>query len=263
MATKQNKQQTALLERDDLEATYACLKSWEEGSEEPGLRRLFAFFNSGDHSGASQPHRHVQFLPVEEMARGEKPGRWKLLIDLIEECGISRDQSSSKRFVGLYSTLLTSYTGITDLKSHPALPFAQYGRSLHPTISASELYETYIRLYQVAEAAVCNYIQNHPGSLNLHPTEGGSNPISYNLALTTSFMAICPRRQEGELLRRSDGSEIGSVALNGTLLAGTLMVKGVGEWETLKTSKSSFDGILEAAGIPQSAIDSQSEHNKL
>jgi diadenosine tetraphosphate (Ap4A) HIT family hydrolase len=82
LATKTNKQQTHILEQDDLEATYACLKAWgAEGKQ----KRLFAFFNSGEHSGASQPHRHLQFLPVENMRDHEEANGWDLLIDLILE----------------------------------------------------------------------------------------------------------------------------------------------------------------------------------
>lgn len=84
LATKTNKQQTHVLEQDDLEATYACLKAWGEGAAEGSKqKRLFAFFNSGDHSGASQPHRHLQFLPVEHMRDSEATNGWDLLIDLI------------------------------------------------------------------------------------------------------------------------------------------------------------------------------------
>ena len=94
LATKTNKQQTHILEQDDLEATYACLKAWSQDQGEDGKqKRLFAFFNSGDHSGASQPHRHLQFLPVENMRDHEEANEWDLLIDLIlkgEQC--TRDQ---------------------------------------------------------------------------------------------------------------------------------------------------------------------------
>jgi ATP adenylyltransferase len=80
LATKSNKKQTHVLEQDDLEATYACLKAWQHDSKQ---KRLFAFFNSGDHSGASQPHRHLQFLPVETMRDSEVTNGWDLLIDMI------------------------------------------------------------------------------------------------------------------------------------------------------------------------------------
>jgi sulfate adenylyltransferase (ADP) / ATP adenylyltransferase len=96
LATKENKQQTALLEEDDLEATYECLKAWERSPEETNPGRLFAFFNSGDFSGASQPHRHVQFLPVASMQEGSTAYRWTMLIDLIEEQASSARSSMSR-----------------------------------------------------------------------------------------------------------------------------------------------------------------------
>lgn len=72
-----------MLQEDDLAATYACLKAWKGQTTDDSRRRLFAFFNSGEHSGASQPHRHLQFLPVEAMRSGEKPSDWDLLMDQI------------------------------------------------------------------------------------------------------------------------------------------------------------------------------------
>ena len=77
LATKDFKQQTDLLEKDDLEAAYACLKAYKDNGEE-----LFGFFNSGDHSGASQSHRHIQFLPVESMRSGMEAGaKWNVLAE--------------------------------------------------------------------------------------------------------------------------------------------------------------------------------------
>jgi sulfate adenylyltransferase (ADP) / ATP adenylyltransferase len=77
LATKSFKDQTDPLEQDDLEAAYACLKAYRDNGEE-----LFGFFNSGDLSGASQPHRHIQFLPVESMRNGiEESDKWDVLAD--------------------------------------------------------------------------------------------------------------------------------------------------------------------------------------
>ena len=66
-----------MLEEDDLGAAYACLTAYRENGEE-----LFGFFNSGEHSGASQPHRHIQFLPVESMRSGIENGQnWEVMAD--------------------------------------------------------------------------------------------------------------------------------------------------------------------------------------
>lgn len=84
LATKLDKQQTQFLEEDDLAATYACLRDWSQPADAAGEQpRLFAFFNSGDHSGASQAHRHVQFLPIEDIRGGSAGEAWSLLADSI------------------------------------------------------------------------------------------------------------------------------------------------------------------------------------
>jgi ATP adenylyltransferase len=77
VATKKYKEQTDLLEEDDLEAAYECLSAYRENGEE-----LFGFFNSGQHSGASQSHRHIQFLPVDAMRSGIEEGQtWEVMAD--------------------------------------------------------------------------------------------------------------------------------------------------------------------------------------
>jgi ATP adenylyltransferase len=69
--------------------------------------------------------------------------------------------------------------------------------------------------------------------------------------MTTSAMAIVPRRNEGASIKNDRGIEVGSVALNGTLLAGTLMVKLEDEWNALRSDESQLDNILTTIGIPR------------
>lgn len=77
LATKTFKRQTDPLEQDDLAAAYTCVKAYRDNGEE-----LFGFFNSGEASGASQPHRHIQFLPIESMRSGIEEGvEWNVLAD--------------------------------------------------------------------------------------------------------------------------------------------------------------------------------------
>jgi ATP adenylyltransferase len=95
LATKSNKQQTHVLEQDDLEAAYACLKAWQDGTGSK-QERLFAFFNSGEYSGASQAHRHLQFLPVQSMREGGAASGWDLLADLILTNKDAQSQGTSR-----------------------------------------------------------------------------------------------------------------------------------------------------------------------
>ncbi|KAG9950051.1 HIT-like protein, partial [Aureobasidium melanogenum] len=228
IATRLNKQQTHMLEQDDLAATHACLKAWEENKQNG---KLFAFFNSGEHSGASQAHRHLQFLSVEEMKRDQQDASsWDPLIERMLQAPAKEAK---------------------ELRTSPDLPFTHYATQLPQDPSPDTLYSTYNKLYEAAAAAVRSYISSNQNSgLELHPFEGGSSPISYNLAMTTSTMAIVPRRREGAAIKNSQGVEVGSVALNGTLLAGTLMVKLEDEWDTLRNDGLQLDEILTAIGIP-------------
>ncbi|KAG9630546.1 HIT-like protein, partial [Aureobasidium melanogenum] len=229
IATKLNKQQTHMLEQDDLAATHACLKAWEDNKQNG---KLFAFFNSGEHSGASQAHRHLQFLSVDEMKRDQQDASsWDPLIERMLQAPAKEAK---------------------ELRTSPDLPFTHYATQLPQDPSPDTLYSIYNRLYEAAAAAVRSYISSNQNSgLELHPSEGGSSPISYNLAMTTSTMAIVPRRNEGASIKNGQGVEVGSVALNGTLLAGTLMVKLEDEWNTLREDELQLDGILTAIGIPR------------
>lgn len=136
------------------------------------------------------------------------------------------------------------------------MPFTHYALPLPATPSAEQLQATYQRLYDAAAAAVRAYIALRKGDLELHPGEGGSSPISYNLAMTTSGMAIFPRRREAAELVDENGKQVGSVAINGTILAGTLMVKAEEEWNLFRGDSTQLDKVLETIGIPPSHTQS-------
>ena len=105
-------------------------------------------------------------------------------------------------------------------------------------------------MYEAGVKAVRDYVTYDPGSLKLHSTERGDVAISYNLAITTSYMILCPRQCGGTTIRRSDGTEIEAVELNGTLLAGTLMVKNEEIYDLLRGEPDRLESVLEATGIP-------------
>ncbi|KAF8650435.1 hypothetical protein AX16_005238 [Volvariella volvacea WC 439] len=71
LVTKEFKSQTSPLTPADLVQTYQFLVAAQRAG-----RHFFAFYNCGDLSGSSQPHKHIQFLPcppegppVERVAR--------------------------------------------------------------------------------------------------------------------------------------------------------------------------------------------------
>jgi ATP adenylyltransferase len=131
------------------------------------------------------------------------------------------------------------------------LPFEHYALLFGDEPSGPDLLSMYRDLYQASKAAVDRFIAANPGRLDLHANDDGDLPISYNFAMTTTGMVMMPRRSEGTILRRNDGSEIGFVALNGTTLGGTMMVKHQEEYDALRKKPELLDTVLTAIGIPK------------
>ncbi len=242
IATKANLPQTDILEETDLSATYACIRTWEEASSNDENGRLFAFFNSGDHSGASQIHRHLQFLPNQDMLLGSQPNDgWKLLIRSM------RSQAHSH----------------LPLLCNPALPFIHFATRLDAGISPASLYSKYLMLMRAALSAS----QSLPGEVSrdlddhVKIAENGRTTFSYNLALTTDTMAICPRKSESASIEGLN--EDHEVAINGTILGGTLMVKNETEWNTLRQNPHMLDSILESIGYPKCPSPPERSNNRL
>lgn len=253
LATKQFRSQTDLLDKEDLEATFACLHAWSspsgrqsETQSEPG--RLFAFFNSGDESGASQPHRHLQFLPVEDMR------------DQQEEEQAKSSSSEPSAWIPLIDRVATDDAAITEesgLRRLPGLPFKHFALLLPPSPSPDTLYQSYLSLYKAAveAAAVSSSWSPEEKAQKLAQTTGQS-AISYNFAMTESAMMICPRRSETAFLNQpaasvaNEGNCTGTVSLNGTILAGTLMVKHELEWDDLRNQPDKINLLLSVVGLP-------------
>ncbi|KAI1854658.1 hypothetical protein JX265_002297 [Neoarthrinium moseri] len=209
LITKSAKPQTHVLEQDDIAATYACIKAYRDNGKE-----LFAFFNSGPHSGASQPHRHLQLLPVDEMRAGlediKGEPQWGILAEEVQ-------------------------------RRTSDLPFAVLTETIAPEMAPEELHRKYLSLYRRAVNLV---LPNSDA-----PAEGEAK-ISYNMAMTSTTLAVCPRRAEGASIQSKTGDDAGFVALNGTLLAGTALVKNESEWDALRESPEKLLGVLNQIGIP-------------
>lgn len=216
------------------------MEEWRRAGRESahGEDTLFAFFNSGEHSGASQPHRHLQLLPVREMGFDVRGGDWRLLADCLMDEGRVQDGRS-----------LTPAVPV-DLSTRSSLPFRCFGTRLPESLTPEQLHELYVKMYMLSESAVREYIHRHPNATQLHATADGALPISYNLAMTTDSLLVCPRLSGGKAIRREDGMELDTVELNGTMLGGTLMVKNEEVYRILKGGGGLLDGVLEAVGLP-------------
>ena len=141
------------------------------------------------------------------------------------------------------------------LHSLPQLPFVHFAVAIPADASAERLYDRYRCLYEMAVQTCRTYAERHPDEKDIVEAqqEDCAAVISYNLALTTDSMVICPRRREGAMLKVDEGDaskSLGPVAINGTILGGTLMVKTEEEWRELQRDDSNLYNLLQAVGVP-------------
>lgn len=150
--TKQYKPQTTPLSPDELKATYSILKTLATDPKD----RWFAFYNCGQESGASQPHKHVQFMTL--------PKDFKPYPDFIV--------SESDSF-------------IPDTKreplQNPGIPMAHFIAKL-PT-NLNDLSEDDLIMY------FTSLLQRTLTVLR----ENDANSISYNVIMTTEYIMMVPR----------------------------------------------------------------------
>ncbi|KAL2258500.1 hypothetical protein VTK26DRAFT_8165 [Humicola hyalothermophila] len=305
LATSAFREQTHLLEPADLDVAYQCIEAYHnyhlhrhhrDGDEKdgdaadaqgqhhdqeqeqpaPGEGELFVFFNSGPHSGASQPHRHLQLLPVARMHEGldraQEPG-WTVLAR-----GLLFGESSGAASSGSGSSTSTSTSTRNGSSVRDQMPFATFAERITPPLPPSsssrgeptrrDLHATYLRLYRRACEAVlgCAAVAGDgSGSGSESVGQAGGEParISYNLAMTRDVMVVMPRVAEGQTVTattpgdgdRGDGvepgkREVGKLALNGTVLAGTALVKSQAEWDALRREPEQLKEILGRIGVP-------------
>lgn len=140
-------------------------------------------------------------------------------------------------------------------------PFVAFSEPISTETSPANLHAAYLRLYKKACQAVSQHTGTTTPSTDDIPTTGEVK-ISYNMAMTKDSLVICPRLSEGSEIKSSDtSSPVGSLALNGTVLAGTALVKSEAEWEALKESPSGLLAVLRSIGVPREEV--KDEQNKL
>mmetsp|Transcript_9445 Transcript_9445/g.57624 ORF Transcript_9445/g.57624 Transcript_9445/m.57624 type:complete len:324 (+) Transcript_9445:237-1208(+) len=154
VVTREFKSQEDPLESTDVEALWTTLQSYPSGA--------LAFFNSGPHSGKSQPHKHVQVIPL-PLAEGMPQLPFQ---HLLEQAWI---EAASKREGTLVDEACFSMK---------AFPFVNFACKLNALMSTSQVHHQYRAL------------------LDKMALQVKASPLSYNLLLTTEWMMAVPRRQE-------------------------------------------------------------------
>ena len=187
----------------DFEATWQVMLAMPNGG---GL----AYFNRGPLSGASQPHKHLQIVPLPLNPSPKYQFHDPPLWPLIEEA------TKGKRF------------GVDGAYQMPSLPFANFVTRLDPLTTTSEiLAATHTHLVELANSAVEAYSNGQPPAV-----------LSYNTVMTREFMLVVPRREES----------IGPISCNAMAFAGSFFVRGIDELEYIREQGPMK--ILSAVGYP-------------
>lgn len=160
---------------------------------------------------------------------------WEPLIDLV---GASQETTST-----------SPQTDEQRFKCISTLPFKHFALSLPPNPSPETLHGIYLSLYRAAVSA-----SGTEAGRDVSSPASGPAAISYNLAMTLSTMMICPRTSESARVPVDPGLagdivDPGVVSLNGTILAGTLMVKAEAEWDRLRAEPVLLGRLLRDVGV--------------
>ncbi|KAJ7187952.1 ATP adenylyltransferase-domain-containing protein [Mycena filopes] len=204
MVTREFRSQASPLMPPDLVQTYLLLAAARKRHN-----AMFAFYNCGDNSGASQPHKHVQFIPLEDE---DGPP--------IEHLARSvKLETSDTPFA-----LKLSYAN--HVFRFPDRFYSFSAEKLEPILA-----QAFLGLLDL----VISTIRHDP-----HYPAGKP---SYNVVLTLEHMHLVPRRQETHVL-----AETGDVlSVNALAFAGMMLVKSERELEAVKTE--GVDKILRAVGL--------------
>ncbi|KAH9895084.1 ATP adenylyltransferase-domain-containing protein [Cubamyces lactineus] len=204
MVTKDFQSQTSPLMPPDLVQAYLFLVAAKKAG-----RKFFAFYNCGDLSGASQPHKHLQLIPIED----DGPP--------VEKLARAAKIEHEERPFALSQ-----------------LPYANHVRRLPPSLPSASpaalepaLAHAFLELLDLAISTV-----RHDGT---YPP----GPPSYNVVLTLEHVHVVPRRRETHTLARTGEP----LSVNALGFAGMLLVKSERELEAVR--EEGVGAILRGVGL--------------
>ncbi|KAH9935653.1 HIT-like protein [Fomitopsis serialis] len=212
LITKEYQSQTSPLLPPDLVQTYLLLLAAQRTG-----RRYFAFYNCGELSGASQPHKHLQLIPVDDDGPPIERLARKTKIDYPGE---------PYPFPRYRAFALSS------------LPYANHVRRL-PTSLSSTSYDDLDRELSNAFLSLLDLVV----STVRHDPDYPSGTPSYNVILTLEHMHLIPRKKENHILEET-GEQL---SVNSLGYAGLLLVKSERELEVVK--RESIGRILRDVGL--------------
>ncbi|KAI8993865.1 ATP adenylyltransferase-domain-containing protein [Trametes punicea] len=215
MVTKDFQSQSSPLMPPDLVQAYLFLVAARKAG-----RKFFAFYNCGDLSGASQPHKHLQLLPIED----DGPP--------IERVARTAKIEHEDRPFTL-----------------PNLPYANHIRRLPPSLpsaSRSELEPALAHAFLALLDLVISTVRHDPS----YPR----GPPSYNVVLTLEHVHVVPRRRETHTLRGTGEA----LSVNALGFAGMLLVKSERELEAVR--EEGVGSILRGVALESVHEEQMDEH---
>jgi len=204
LVTKEFKSQASPLMPSELLQTYTMLLSARKIG-----KRIFAFYNCGDNSGASQAHKHIQFIPIED----DGPPIERLARQAQLEFA-DRPFSLTK-----LSYASHSYRFPTNLDTYPQERLEEL------------LANVFLQLLDLAISTI------------RHDPEYPAGIPSYNVMITLEHLHIVPRRLENYTLEET-GDKLNINALG---FAGMLLVKS--EEELAAVKREGVSKILRGVGL--------------
>ncbi|GAB5593016.1 bifunctional AP-4-A phosphorylase/ADP sulfurylase [Umbelopsis nana] len=192
LVTKEFKKQTDPLLPSDLRAT------WEILSQLP--QPALAFYNCGELSGASQPHKHIQIVPLTKSANS-------LPINVVYE------RISGRKAGEIYTIKSLPYIHVL-----VPLDLNFIGTSTDPEEVESYLGQMFFGLFD----SMIQQLRENDSQVT----------FSYNFILTSQYMMMVPREKEFWEVAEKDIK----LSVNSLAFAGLLLTKTSEELETLKYS---------------------------
>lgn len=221
LVTKEFKKQSEPLLPNDMYEAFKLIKDF--GTSQPSL----AFYNCGEESGASQPHKHIQVLPLKRDDGPQPP--IKKLYDEIYDRQIGQIYAINKLpfvhvIMALDSNIIRNATAKEDLTDYLAQMF-----------------------FGILDA-MFQQLRENAKPLN----------TSYNFLMTEDFMMLVPRSKETATIEHN--GKTFEFSLNSLAYAGLLLCKTEEELEALQ-AQDNLMSLLTQTGVawdPQAAkIDAE------
>ncbi|KAL9711562.1 bifunctional AP-4-A phosphorylase/ADP sulfurylase [Leucoagaricus gongylophorus] len=194
LVSKEYDSQSSPLLPSDLVLIYKLLISAREVG-----RKSFAFYNCGNFSGASQPHKHIQFIPIGVTEAGPPIERLARSINL---------ETPTRPF------------------TISRLPYANHIIRLPPDLQ----YQEGNNIERVLTDAFLSLLDLVVSTIRHAPDYPAGKP-SYNVIITLEHMHLIPRRCENFVIPESEDV----ISINALGFAGMLLVKTDEELEKVKS----------------------------